>query len=460
MTVTGQVYVGDKICEYTETMIAAFDAMDHCCGVAKPRYVATRDAYFVDMIVYGASATDLSTGRSNISFKMYDASTGITYPIVELTMPDGTQSESLTYLPDALVGSYDAPIEFRSTEKVLQTVSLPKGWTWMSIYVQPHDTDIREILPKSSSELAKYQYVKSKTAFASAVSNGSSINGLLTSIEPGNMYKVQVSSNTTLEIYGKTIDVTQSEQTIHHGFNWIGSVSGSIMSPDEAFADLQPEVGDMVKNRKGYAVYGERGTWEGLLNSIVPGEGYLYQSKSNKTKTFHYPRTSNGSRHARRLANRIDYGKASHFVPVDDSPFPDNMTFIAVVEKDAERVEDAEVGAFINGECRGAVSIHNGYYFLTVMGSSSDDEHSTVELRVWSDGKEYVIENEKRFVSDSAYGTLEAPYVLSLDNVTGIRTITDDDDDREWYTLQGFKIAKRPTHQGIYIHHGEKVRVK
>jgi hypothetical protein len=94
------------------------------------------------------------------------------------------------------------------------------------------------------------------------------------------------------------------------------------------------------------------------------------------------------------------------------------------------------------------------------MGSSSDDEHSTVELRVWSDGKEYVIENEKRFVSDSAYGTLEAPYVLSLDNVTGIRTITDDDDDREWYTLQGFKIAKRPTHQGIYIHHGEKVRVK
>ena len=460
MTVTGQVYVGDKICENTETMIAAFDAMDHCCGVAKPRYVSTRDAYFVDMIVYGASATDLSTGRSNITFKMYDASTGITYPIVELTMPDGTQSESLTYLPDALVGSYDAPIEFRSTEKVLQTVSLPKGWTWMSIYVQPHDTDIRKILPQSSSELGKYQYVKSKTAFASAVSNGSSINGLLTSIEPGNMYKVQVSSNTTLEIYGKTIDVTQSEQTIHHGFNWIGSVSGSIMSPDEAFADLQPEVGDMVKNRKGYAVYGERGTWEGLLTSIVPGEGYLYQSKSNKTKTFHYPRTSNGSRHSRRLAKAKEYGKASHFVPVDDSPFPDNMTFIAVVEKDGERIEDAEVGAFVNGECRGAVSIHNGYYFLTVMGSSSDDEHSTVELRVWSDGKEYVIENEKRFVSDSAYGTLEAPYVLSLDNVTGIRTITDDDDDREWYTLQGFKIAKRPTHQGIYIHHGEKVRVK
>ena len=219
----------------------------------------------------------------------------------------------------------------------------------MSIYVQPNDTDIREILPKSSSELGKYQYVKSKTAFASAVSNGSSINGLLTSIEPGNMYKVQVSSNTTLEIYGKTIDVTQSEQTIHHGFNWIGSVSGSIMSPDEAFADLQPEVGDMVKNRKGYAVYGERGTWEGLLTSIVPGEGYLYQSKSNKTKTFHYPRTSNGSRHSRRLAKAKEYGKASHFVPVDDSPFPDNMTFIAVVEKDGERIEDAEVGAFVNG---------------------------------------------------------------------------------------------------------------
>ncbi len=34
------------------------------------------------------------------------------------------------------------------------------------------------------------------------------------------------------------------------------------------------------------------------------------------------------------------------------------------------------------------------------------------------------------------------------------------DDDDEWYTLQGVRLAKRPTHRGLYIHHGETVVVK
>ena len=51
MTLTGQVYVGDKICEYTDTKIAAFDEMGFCRGVASPAYVSSRDAYYVDMMV-------------------------------------------------------------------------------------------------------------------------------------------------------------------------------------------------------------------------------------------------------------------------------------------------------------------------------------------------------------------------------------------------------------------------
>lgn len=147
----------------------------------------------------------------------------------------------------------------------------------------------------------------------------------------------------------------------------------------------------------------------------------------------------------------------AHFEPMDDSEFLDNMTFIAVVEKDGERIENAEVGAFINGECRGAVGYHEGYYFLTVMGASADDSDATIELRVWYDGQEYIVENEKHFVSDGAYGTLDEPYVLNLDNATGIRTISMDDDDDDWWTLQGFKIGRKPT--GVYIHHGHKVTV-
>ena len=38
------------------------------------------------MVVYGASATELSTGEADLTFKMYDASTGRTYPIVNVTI--------------------------------------------------------------------------------------------------------------------------------------------------------------------------------------------------------------------------------------------------------------------------------------------------------------------------------------------------------------------------------------
>ena len=464
MTLTGQVYVGDKISEYTETMLAAFDEYGNCCGVARPRYVSTRDAYYVDMVVFGASATELSTGERDYTFKMYDASTGITYPIVELTIPNGTKSNSLRYIPDALIGSYDNPVEFRSTDNVLQTVSLPHGWTWMSLYVQPVSTAIEDILPKDPWDLQLFQNVKSKTAFASVGNNGSEINGLLTDLEPGNMYKVQVAYSTTLDINGKAINVKQHEQTIKNGYNWIGSLSNSILSPDEAFADLQPEVGDMVKSRRAYAIFGSRGTWEGLLESIFPGEGYLYQSKAKTTKTFHYPRTSNGTSFSRatQTNKRSAPPTTSYYQPVDDSQFPDNMTFVIVVEKGGQRIEDAEVSAFINDECRGAVSYYKGYYFLTIMGSSSDDRDAKIELRIYHDGQEYIIENVKPFISDASYGTLEEPYVLKLeDTTTGIRSFAYGNyDDTEWYTLQGFKIGRKPTQPGVYIHRGERVVIK
>ena len=116
------------------------------------------------------------------------------------------------------------------------------------------------------------------------------------------------------------------------------------------------------------------------------------------------------------------------------------------------------MGAFANGECRGAVKCIDGYYFITIMGSSVDDVDTPFELRVYHGGNDYVI-TDLRFISDAVYGTLEEPYVIDL-NSTGIRDVNFDDDDTEWYTLEGFKIGRRPTKSGVYIHRGQKVTVR
>ncbi len=183
---------------------------------------------------------------------------------------------------------------------------------------------------------------------------------------------------------------------------------------------------------------------------------------ATEAKTFHYPQhVSSSGNGARSLAPTLSRSYApSHYTPMDDNLFPDNMSILAVVKKNGENVENAELAGFINGECRGAVSCKSGYYFLTVMGSSEDDANRKLSIKVWMDGEEYVIDNILPFISDAFYGSLEEPYVLDID-ATAIRTVEiDDEDDDDWYTLQGLKIGRRPTQQGIYIHKGKTVAIK
>ena len=333
----------------------------------------------------------------------------------------------------------------------------------MSMYVEPWFTDINVVLSMTKNELKKYQNIKSKTAISAPNKEFTSFVGTLTDLEPGKMYKVQVSTSTNLTFYGSMIDVEKTPQTIYSGFNWIGSLSNSVLSLEDAFADLEPMKDDMVKTRNAMATYNGQGVWEGTLKNLVPGVGYIYLSQDSLTKTFHYPKYRYGYEAYAAQASFVNDDETEdsglYYQPVDDHQFPDNMNIIAVVQLDGENIEDAEVGAFVNGECRGAINCIHGYYFLTIMGSSVEDLHHQVEILVHKDGKDYWI-TQMDFISDAVYGTLETPFVLDL-NLTGIKNVNfDEEDDSDWYTLEGFKIGRRPTKQGVYIHHGRKVTVK
>ena len=462
MTLTGQLYVGDKISENSQSIIAAFDELGLCRGIAKPRYVATRDAYYIDMIIYGGSVTELTTAERDITFRLYDASKGVIYPVVKVQLPNGTVSHTVTYAPDANVGSYSYPVIFTSTNELLQKQKLQRGWTWTSIYLQPQSTAIADVLPKIPSEVKRFKNIKSKTEFATCLIDGSGYTGSLEQILPGKMYKMQLSTTTDVEIYGNTINPADAPQTIYPGYNWIGSISTNVMSLEEAFADLSPEKDDMVKTRTAMATYNGAGIWEGTLSSIAPGEGYIYLSKSDQTKTFRYPRFSTQSLSPRRAPRRAI--TLTHFQPMDDHLFPDNMNVIAIVEQDGQRIEDAEVAAFVGDECRGAITAIDGYYYLTIMGSAADDANKQIDIRVWDGSREYTLGN-LQFISDAFYGTLSSPVAYDLDTATGITSTswTEGDDDA-WYTLQGLKVSHlkkdKPAFPGVYIHRGKRVVIK
>ena len=82
-------------------------------------------------------------------------------------------------------------------------------------------------------------------------------------------------------------------------------------------------------------------------------------------------------------------------------------------------------------------------------------------LRTCINGEIINIDDTQQFVSDGNVGTSWNPYVIDLQNLLGINDIiTDDADDGDWWTLQGFKIGRKPTQPGVYIHNGKTVTLK
>ena len=135
------------------------------------------------------------------------------------------------------------------------------------------------------------------------------------------------------------------------------------------------------------------------------------------------------------------------------------MSMVIALKDGEQSVDTCEVAAYIGGECRGATRANGGLYYLIIAGEGSGHP---IELRTCINGETVVIDNALTFTTDMNIGTPWNPYVIDLNNLpTDIRSIdADDTDDDDWWTLQGFKIGRKPTLPGVYIHHGKKVVIK
>ena len=77
---------------------------------------------------------------------------------------------------------------------------------------------------------------------------------------------------------------------LYPGWNWISYLPRTQMTIEEAFANLTPSDGDLVKSQMSYSIYNaDTGEWEGNLRSFQVGRGIIYQNNSNVTRSFSYP---------------------------------------------------------------------------------------------------------------------------------------------------------------------------
>ena len=399
MNIIGQIYFKDKICSNPNTIIAAF-VDGECRGVAQPKLVTTRDAYFVNMNVYGNQ--DI-TKQQPVVFRIYDADRGVVLSNVHTSIGDVVLS--IAYHPNGVVGSYDDPVRWTTGNLVEQSIDLSTGWNWISLYARPEEKDLESVFGHSRS----FNTIKGKEGFA--MNNGTTWqqSGLET-VDVGNLYKVKVKSDMRHTVNGTAVNPAVIPQTIHPGWNWIGPISIYNLSLQEAFADLNPTRGDIVKSKEAVAFY-DGYKWEGELTALVPGMGYYYKSLKSGDVTFRYP-TVDAISTPVSAPSRARF--RSVFKPVDHYQFSDNMNVVAQVKIGDELVDTLTVASYIGDECRSEhVATPDGYYMLTIPGNAVEAGSEVTFATIIND--EVVPINETvTWGSDVIYGDLDNPVIFTI----------------------------------------------
>lgn len=404
---------------------------DECRGVGRPVYSKRYDSYYVLLDIYGNAADE----GTNLSFRAYDASTGMVYTQLECSNGD------VAFTKDQIAGTYADPILLNALDYQEQTTSLTKGWNWMALYVQPDDMSMQTVLAPINAEVTM---AKSQTGFME--STGSEWYGNEIMMNNSEMYKINLSAPATLKVLGRVADPSSRLITVKQGWNWIAYNATSAMSLDEAFAGMQPEDGDVVKAQSCFAVY-DGYEWAGTLSLLEPGQGYMLYSVATADRTFAYPSAGQIDKTVKARARRLP--PAGYFEPVDYHKYPDNMSLIARVTFDGNELPGAEIGIYAGDECRShAYTNDAGLAYVTIPGNAK----TTLTFKLLYKGKVYTSTTTLDYESDGIVGSTFNPFVINFDTTTGIGTLTvDADENTEWFTVSGQKLGQKPKAAGIYI---------
>ena len=250
------------------------------------------------------------------------------------------------------------------------------GWNWISFNVVPVDGSLNSVLA-SISESANFIASQS-----SGIANNYGVygwGGSLGSLDPTEMYKINMETSGTLTITGMPVEVASTPISLASGWNWIGYLPQNPGDLNTALASVSESAIFIASQSSGIANnYGAYG-WGGSLSALEPGSGYLLSMDT--AGELVYPEFDG-------LA-RVDDNKQAVVLnkTIEDWDFHyGDYEFIGTVTVSIDSRTDFAgdvVGVFVDGECRGIAERmyfpfdDSYYYILQVYSNVSDGEELT-----------------------------------------------------------------------------------
>ena len=236
---------------------------DESCSVVVSTGEMTYDDF--SQTIWSADGDNLPSGRASATVSLSDYDGQDIYVAFKFK---GSGTSGCTWYVDNV--QVYVPVE--------QAVELSQGWNWWSPTVETALEELENALGT--------QGVIIKSQNANVTYEDDEWVGNNMSLAPGLMYKIKVNGSCNFTLNGSPFsDVTV---TINYGSNWIGYPGTEPVSIEEALNGFTPAEGDIIKTGTNNITF-EEGEWIGNINTLQPGQGYIYVSRDQNQKqiVFH-----------------------------------------------------------------------------------------------------------------------------------------------------------------------------
>jgi len=403
MNIVGRIKVDSKFSEDSYDKIVAF-YNGEVRGIVNLIYLESFQEYYAYLTIYSNNVYG-----EEIEFSIWDASQG---KILEATIDTNTSS---IFKENEVMGSLTSPIIFENSDVLAQTIDLNQGWTWVSLNVNDSKfSDLNEltkdmnlntndrILSHSPAQLETY-YKDESNSVNSTWSGSISANGGLSTSK---MYKVNFNFEQSLNSRGIPVDISSWSFSILENWNWLPYPLLGNQPTNEALAYFDAVDGDVIKSQNLFAIYDPINGWNGTLNYLEAGKGYMI--KSSKSQTFTYP-SYLGKQESGKPSD-IVANKSQAKISNEFKSYSDNMNAVVSLPEDYNELFVYDAKGVLKGKANNQEINNKSLSFITIYGDSPEELVFYV-----SDGR-----NKKattkiiNFKVNSVLGTIAKPLVLEV----------------------------------------------